>query len=176
MAHPHVWSEVRIDVTVNSGVVQGLWVAMSFDDIYSAMILTDAAPGAKLLDAKAVEVIRNGYFNDLKLFHYFGHLFLGKKKLMVPEPENFSATVDEKAKITYRFYLPLEVRLEDGVPLAVSFYDESYYIDMGYAEKGPVTFRTVGKGKAAYAFREVPKMSYFGGQAIPRFVFLTWTP
>jgi ABC-type uncharacterized transport system substrate-binding protein len=175
-AHPHVWSDVRIEVTVNSGTLDGLWVAMTFDDIYSAMILADVAPGAKVLDTKAIGAIRNTYFKDLKFFDYFGHLFLGKKKLTVPEPDQFSVTVDEKAKVTYRFYLPLTVKLTVGVPFAVSFYDDSYYIDMEYAYKNPVTFRSIGAGKATYVLKEVPPMSYYGGQATPSYVLISWKP
>jgi ABC-type uncharacterized transport system substrate-binding protein len=175
-AHPHVWADVRVDVTVNSGTIGGLWVAMTFDDIYSSIILADAAPGAKSLDTKAIEAIKNSYFKDLKFFDFFGHLFFGKKKLTVPNPEKFSASIDDKAKVTYQFYLPLTVKLEAGVPFAVSFYDDSYYIDMEYAYKDPVAFRSTGAGKASYVLKVVPQMSYYGGQATPSYALVTWNP
>jgi len=145
-AHPHVWVDVKVEAVVDSGVLLGLGVEMTLDDMYSSLILEDTAPQARALDAQAIEAIRTSYFQDLGHFDHLTHLTWGKNTLKVPTPERFSAALGAQGRLTYQFFLPLTLRLAVGTVFGASFFDESYYVDVGFVPKTPVTLKSLGAG------------------------------
>lgn len=153
-AHPHVWVDVASRVVVQSGVLEGLEVEMTLDDVYSSLVLEDSAPGVRTLDAKAIETIRKTYFKDLAYFDYLTQLSLGNKKVKVPEPQQFSAVLGSDGRVTYRFFLPLKLSLTPNVVFSAAFYDESYYIDVGFVPKTPVTLKASGSGTATWNLKK----------------------
>ena len=172
-AHPHVWADIRVELTVDSGHVDGFWVDILFDDIYSHMVLMDIAPGTTSLDDKARSAIGQGYFRDLRFFDYFGHLTLGDKPIKVPSPEKFSASVDAQHRLAYLFYLPLRLDLSPAQTLKVSFYDDSYYFDLEWANSIPLLFHATGKGKGTAKLLPFPDKAFYGG-VIPSFAVFSW--
>lgn len=174
-AHPHVWVDVKVEAVVDSGVLQGLGVEMTLDDVYSSMILEDSAPGAQSLDAKAIETIRKTYFKDLEYFGYLTHLSLGKKAIPVPQPQRFSAVLGAQGRITYRFFLPLSLRLTAGTVFSAAFFDESYYVDVGFVSWNPVTLQNSGTGTATFNLKK-PSATIDNNLAAPASFELRWKP
>lgn len=176
-AHPHVWSEVRAEVTVSAGYIDGLWTVWTFDEVFSQLILADHdTDGDGKISDKENTALKKGYFDNLKSYQYFTHLGLGTKSLVVPVPQKFTASVVKNGQVEYRFFLPLGVRLDAKTPLAVSFYDDSFFVDMVFEKKLPVTLKITDGGKAEVGLRPDKTKTYYGGQVTPTFAFITWKP
>lgn len=175
-AHPHVWADVKAEVKVAAGYIDGIWTQWTFDEVFSQLILSDHdADGDGVLNARESTSVQKGYFDNLKTYAYFTHLGLGSRKLEVPTPQKFQAAV-HGGRVTYRFFLPLGLRLDAKTPLAVAFYDDSFFTDMVFAKKNPVALTATEGGKASVSFRKDPSKTYYGGQVTPTFAFIQWGP
>lgn len=175
-SHPHVWVDARVEVTMVSGVVQGLQVDLTFDDVFSSLVLQDAAPGATTLTPKDVETIRTTYFKDLRSFSYFVTLVQGNKLQKVPTPERFVASLEKGNRLRYRFFLPLQIAVSETMPLSIWVLDESFYVDVQPTLKDAVRLLASGKGKARYEWLEAGKPT--PSTAVPEvFQFrVSWSP
>jgi len=175
-AHPHVWADVKAEITVSAGYVEGVWAVWTFDDVFSQLILSDNDPGPSgKINAKVNASIKKGYFDNLKAYGWFSHFSLAARNLEVPEPTKFQALITPQGRVQYRFFLPLGVRLDANIPLAVSFYDDSFFTDMVFEKKFPITLTATG-GKASALVRPDKSRTFYGGQVTPIFAFISWNP
>lgn len=174
-AHPHVWADVRAEVTVAGGFVEGIWSVWTFDEIFSQLILADHDDGDGQLSPQESTSVRKGYFDNLKTYQFFTHLGLGPQKLPVPLPQKFQASVTD-GRITYRFFLPLGLRLDAKTSLAVSFFDDSFFTDMVFEKKNPVILKVTDGGKASFSLKTEPSQVYYGGQVVPTYAVIRWSP
>jgi ABC-type uncharacterized transport system substrate-binding protein len=175
-AHPHVWVDVKAELAVTSGYLDGVWTEWTFDDAFSQLILADSGPaGTGKLDARANAVVKRGYFDNLRAYGYFSHLALGTRTLEVPLPQKFQASVTPDQKVKYRFFLPLGVRLDAKTTFAVSFYDDSFFTDMVFVKQTPVVLAVTG-GTASVVLKPDKSKSFYGGLVTPTFAFITWSP
>lgn len=176
-AHPHVWVDVRAQVTVADGYIDGVWTDWTFDDVFSQLILADNNPGGTgKIDAEANASIKKGYFDNLRAYGYFSHFALGSRTLTIPTPQKFQASVTADGRVNYRFFLPLAVRLDAKTAFAVSFYDDTFFTDMVFSKKSPVTLTVTDGGKAAVALKPDRTKTFYGGQVTPTYAFITWSP
>jgi ABC-type uncharacterized transport system substrate-binding protein len=175
-AHPHVWVDVKAEVSVAAGYVDGVWTTWTFDDVFSQLILADHdTDGNGKLDDQESLGVKKGYFDNLKGYQYFVHLGLGTKRMDVPEPQRFQAGVSTDGRVTYRFFLPLALRLDAKTPLAVSFYDESFFTDMVFEKTNPLVLKVTG-GRATVSLKKDSSQAYYGGQVTPIYAFILWSP
>jgi ABC-type uncharacterized transport system substrate-binding protein len=176
-AHPHVWIDVRAEVAVAGGYVEGVWTIWTFDDVFSQLILADHDPaGTGKIDAEANSAIKKGYFDNLRTYGFFSHFALGPKTLAVPSPQKFQASVNPQGRVVYRFFLPLGLRLDAKTPLAVSFYDETFFTDMVFEKNSPVLLTVSDGGKASVALKPDKAKTFYGGQVTPTYAFISWSP
>lgn len=176
-AHPHVWVDVRAEVTVAGGYVEGVWAQWTFDDVFSSLILADHdADGNGKFSAQENLAVKKGYFDNLKNYQYFSHLAFGGKDLPVPEPQKFQASVAPGGRVCYRFFLPLGLRLDAKSALAVSFYDDSFFTDMVFEKKSPLVLTVTDGGKAVAALKPDKTKTFYGGQITPVYYFISWSP
>lgn len=176
-AHPHVWADVRAEVLVSAGYVEGVWTVWTFDEVFSQLILADHdANFDGKIDGQESLTIKKGYFDNLKTYRFYTHLGLGTKKLDVPVPQRFQAGLTGDGRVTYRFFLPLGLRLDAKTTLAVSFYDESFFTDMVFQKNNPLDLKVTDGGKGSVTLRKDPSKTYYGGQMVPTFAFIQWSP
>lgn len=175
-AHPHVWADVKAEIAVAGGYVEGVWSVWTFDEVFSQLILADHDDGDGRLSARESATVKKGYFDNLKVYDYFTHLGLGTKKLPVPAPEKFEASVSTAGRVSYRFFLPLGLRLDAKTALAVSFYDETFFTDMVFVKSNPLSLKVTDGGSAAVAWKKDASKTYYGGQVTPLFAYIQWSP
>jgi len=174
-AHPHVWVDVKAEVILAQGVVDGVWTEWTFDDMFSQLILTDNDPnGTGKVDAKMNASIKKGYFDNLRNYDYFSHFFVGAKELKVPVPQKFQATITPDGRVKYRFYLPLAAPLGPST-FSVSFYDDSYFTDMMFQKSNPVVLTATG-GTATVTLKPDKSKTYYGGSVTPIYAVVVWSP
>ncbi len=175
-AHPHVWIDVKAEVLITGGFVEGLWTDWTFDDQFSELIMADNDPkNTGQVDAKISQSIKKTYFDNLKNYGYFTHFLLGKKDLEVQAPQKFQASIAD-GRVSYRFYVPLGIRLDAKTPLAVSFYDDSFFTDMEFVKTSPVIVTVTDGGKATCTLRPERSKTYYGGSVTPLYAFIAWSP
>ena len=176
-AHPHVWVEFQAEVTVAGGYVEGIWATWTFDEEFSQLILADNDPsGTGKISPSAVSEVKKGYFDNLKNYDYFSHVALGKQPVKIPAPQKFTAYVKDQGKVTYRFFLPLGVRLDSKTPLVISFYDDSYFTEMDFVKKEPVKLTLTDGSKALVTLKPDKSKTYYGGSVTPVFAYITLQP
>jgi len=172
-----VWVDFRSEIVINQGSVVGIQETWSLDDEFSVMILTDGdTDGNGKFSPAEVRAIKLAYFDNLTQFDYFTHLYQGAKALPTPKSvSEFEVVLLPSGRIQYQFFLPLKVSLTSG-PLSVSFYDDTFYVDVEYAKTSPVTLRVLGGGRATLAFHPDKSKAFWGGEIIPVFAVVTWVP
>lgn len=176
-AHPHVWVDVRCAVVIDAGTVKGLQVTWALDSEFSQLIMADNDPaGTGKIKPSAIPGVKKGYFDNLKLYDYFTHVYEGKKAVAIPTAQKFNAVMLPSGKVQYEFFLPLNVKLEAKTPFSLSFYDDSFYVDVEFEKKTPVTFTVTGAGQAVVAFKPDKSKSYYGGGVTPTYAIVTWNP
>ena len=175
-AHPHVWADVRAEVTVAGGYVEGVWTTWTFEDVFSQLIRSDHdTDGNGRFSPEETTLLKKGYFDHLKVYRWFTHLALGSTELEVPEPQNFQATITPEGRVCYRFFFPLGLRLGAKVPLAFAFYDDTFFTDMVFQKSSPVILKVTDGGQASVSIRPDKTKTYFAGLVTPVYSFITWS-
>jgi ABC-type uncharacterized transport system substrate-binding protein len=141
-AHPHVFINNRMTVLFEDGKLKGISFRWTFDEMFSAMILTDFKPDAEgNFSAKTAVGIKAGAFDNLENYHYFLAFFIGDRPLKKIRIETFTPSVEEGGKLVYAFFVPLDLRVTtQEQAVRVTVYDDSYYVafDLMHADDAVV--------------------------------------
>jgi ABC-type uncharacterized transport system substrate-binding protein len=137
--HAHVFIDYTLHARFTDSSLAGVEVVWTFDRMFAAFIRKEFdrdKDGAFSADEQ--ELIRSGAFGNLAKNSYFAVLSLDGKKLPVPAPQEFTATLDEKAGVvSYGFFLPLNVKAEHTKhELTAYFYDPVIYVAFTVFQKG----------------------------------------
>jgi ABC-type uncharacterized transport system substrate-binding protein len=129
-AHPHVFINNRMTVLFEDGKLKGISFRWTFDEMFSAMILTDFKPDAGgSFGAKAAGSIKTGAFDNLENYHYFLAFSVGNKPLKKIQVQQFTPSVVEGGKLVYAFFVPLNLPVTaQEQAVRVTVYDDSYYV------------------------------------------------
>ncbi len=140
-AHPHAWIEVRSTLVFSStGMVMAIDEEWLFDELYTGFVIEDLADGKPVtqpvVDGFGAKVIEN-----LTPFGYFTEVTAGGKAVkLAPVTEFRSEMVGERLKL--RFTAPLAQPVDPvAVPLRVSVYDPTYFIEMRHPDPAAATLR-----------------------------------
>ena len=137
-AHPHVFINNTMTVLFDAGRLKGISFRWAFDDMFSAMILTDFKPNVDgNFSAKQTATIKAGAFDNLENYHYFLAFFIGKKAVKKIRIEQFTPSVVEGSKLVYSFFVPLDLPVTgDEQTVRVTVYDDTYFVafDLMHAE------------------------------------------
>ena len=168
-AHPHVWIETVATFVFDRGKVIAIKLEWTFDEFFSESLIDTFDPKKKgYFDEKAVKELYRKDFDNLKHSDYFVHLSLAGKKLPVREVSDFSAAV-RKGRVVYRFTVRLPSPVDPvAIPIALSVYDETYYVEVAYAEEHPIRFEGGTDALCQYDVREDRKTPIYFGMVFPQ--------
>lgn len=176
-AHPHVWIDFGAQLQLSEKALEGVWIEWSFDEFMSSMVMADldANKDGVISSAESAR-IHDSYFSSLKDFNFFSYLYWNDKRLPLPAPTNFTASIRDK-KLFYRFFLALNLPLlgPKGV-LRVSQYDEEFYTDMGVRKTSPSLVSAPKKWKVGTLVRVNEKLTYYSGQINPQEIIFSIEP
>ncbi|WP_265519474.1 DUF1007 family protein [Nitratireductor luteus] len=135
LAHPHVFAEARLDVTVNNdGNVQALRHLWRFDDLFSSTVLVEFDANQDLkLDADELAQVADTVFQSLAEFDYFQIVTANGRDVAMSAPERMIADfTDNQLIILFESQpkepLPLKGKLNFGV------YDPTFYTAIDFIE------------------------------------------
>lgn len=148
-AHPHAWIDLRTAVKIDSqGRITAVELDWTFDPYYTLFTLEGiVAAGTPLqpsLDALARENLVN-----LRDFDYFFDVRADGKRQVLGEVTHYQTEIRDE-HLWMRFEVPLATPIDPkALPVSISSYDPTYYIEVLYAEDGPlVTFEDAATGAA----------------------------
>ncbi|WP_374308854.1 DUF1007 family protein [Dongia sp.] len=172
-AHPHVFIDNRLTFFLADGKVSGFRTDWRFDEIFTEDLLSQYdSDGDRQFSPAESEQLKAGTLPNLAAFRYFTYVYLAGKDLGKMEPADFKADITDGAArfvFTYRLPHPINPRQET---IAVSIYDQEYYVEVLLAQQSPVEVEGGSAGCGAKVADD-PEHAYFGGFVIPQIVTMT---
>lgn len=141
-AHPHVFITYSASVIFGDRDNAALRLTWSFDEMYSAMIMTDytAAKTGTITQAD-VKTIEKEAFANLSNYGYFLDVKINDEPIKVTEVKDFDVRfVDHRA--VYQFTVPLDMpKAKPSTVIEISVFDQEYYVEFSLREKDAVTLQ-----------------------------------
>lgn len=173
-AHPHVWIDTGLELVIEGNMIKGFWAEWAFDEMMTAMVLSDAPVGPNGQFSPAnVQKIRDGYFQNLSHFGYFSYAWQDKVPIPLTRVTGFDVRMSGN-KLFYRFYFPIERPIPAaGTQITLSMYDETYYSDLGFRRVQPVKVSGIAANRVSFQLAQNPQRAYWGGQIYPEEAIIT---
>ncbi len=174
-SHPHVFIENSVSIIFDSSGMTGIKVKWVFDEMFSSTMIEGYDSNKNgVFSPGEYEKLRKGAFVNLKNYHYFTHITIGKKVFEVTYVKDFQAVI-KGHKILYTFFIPCHVKA-GPVPkkVNIAMYDETYYTDM--LLDGYQCDHTAAPGivSSNLTIIENHKKSFYFGQIAPVEIILTF--
>jgi len=172
-AHPHVWIDAVTTFVVKAGMVTGIRVEWTFDEFFSTTLLDDFDVNRdKRFDAKEIAALEKDAFGRTAAQGYFTFVKVDGAALKGLAAKEFTARVD-KGIVHYSYLLPFPHPVDPRkAALTVTYYEDSYYIDVAPAEHGPVRFDGDGSLTCTGTVAEDPKTTIYFNSVHPLTVTL----
>jgi ABC-type uncharacterized transport system substrate-binding protein len=171
--HPHVWIDTVATFVFDRGKIVAVRVEWTFDEFFTDFLLGkyDTNKDRKF-DENEVKRIQEEAFSSLKELNYFTHIYIANKKLGLREVSEFSADY-HKGKAVYRFTVPLPSPADPmTVPVDLSVYDESFYVDVRFDQAEPIRFHGAAGSPCRYWMHEDKNNPIYFGMVNPQRVQL----
>ncbi|AWC20912.1 ABC-type uncharacterized transport system, periplasmic component [Aminobacter sp. MSH1] len=139
-AHPHVFAEARLDVTINSArSVESLRHVWRFDDLFSSTVLLEFDKNSDLiLDAAELTEVATTIHGSLAEYNYFQLVMSGGKDVKMVPPAKLTAGFDVD-KLTIQFETRPEMPLPlGGGNLSVGVYDPTFYTAIDFVDDASI--------------------------------------
>ncbi len=134
-AHPHVFADARLDVSVNAGgIVQKLSHVWRFDDLFSSTVLMEFDKNGDLLldDAELAELSKT-INESIAEYNYFQTVLQDGKDVPMNPPQNLIADFqDSQLLILFETTPKAPLKLVHTVSFGI--YDPTFYTAIDYAE------------------------------------------
>ena len=157
LAHPHVFAEARLDVTVaDNGNVKTLHHVWRFDDLFSSTVLVEFDSNQNLkLEPEELDEVASVVFESLAEFNYFQVVTAQGRDVDLEAPQRIMADfVDEQLILLFetepREPLPLEGKVSFGV------YDPTFYTAIDFTEDSYLTVQNMPEGCGSEVVRPDP--------------------
>lgn len=135
LAHPHIFAEARLDVTVGQDRhVELLSHVWRFDDLFSSTVLVEFDKNKDLkLDDEELKDVSDTVYNSLAEFNYFQLVTAnGKDVEMLPPAELIADFQDNQLIILFQSKPREPLKLEGTVQFGV--YDPTFYTAIDFTE------------------------------------------
>lgn len=126
-AHPHTFIDVYPTFVLKENAPTLIKFRWFLDDMSSTMLIMDFdTNGNGKIDESENTYIEKEYFSILHEYEYYTYIKVSNKKIKMPKPENFKATI-ENNQICYSFEIKLDAKLQD---ISLEFGDTSSFVAM----------------------------------------------
>lgn len=135
LAHPHVFAEARLEVTVTpQGVVDRLRHVWRFDELFSSTVLFEFdADSSGALEIGELETVAEVIVTSIADFGYFQSVTVGNKEIAVAQVTDLRVDmVDNQLLVLFTSQPSEPVALADNPSFAV--YDPTFYTAIDFYE------------------------------------------
>ncbi len=169
-SHPHVWVDYDLTAVFEQGRIVALRQDWSFDEDFSASVLTDVAKhhGKGAFSPAEIANLKKSAFSNLRNYDYFNHVWASDKPVAVgKEVKDFEPRLDGD-RLAYRFtvVLPQPVDPHAG-PVRIGIWDDTYYVDVGPAKGHPPHLEGPGAEGCKASIGEDKKHPIYFGSVFP---------
>ncbi len=151
LAHPHYSMEAKIEIEFNNNIPEGVWIEWEFDDYFSQEIINYALKdGNATITSDENQYLYDNYFINLKNYNFFVYIRNRTETLKITSVKNFTANINKKNKLVYKFFIPLEHTMNKKFSIAI--FDPTFYMAINYVDHNAV--KITGNNNASYTMNE----------------------
>jgi ABC-type uncharacterized transport system substrate-binding protein len=121
-SHPHTFIDIYTTIKKdNPNIINFKW---KLDEMTSSMLIMELDKNMDgKIDKKENRYIEDEYFSMFKPYSYYTFMFINNKKVKLPEPKNFKASI-EKHQLCYAFDIEIKSDIKN---IYFEFGDIDYY-------------------------------------------------
>lgn len=139
-AHPHVFVDYAVVLTVAADGSLGAQVTWTYDEMFSSLILENVGPKrGPALSPADVAAIERKQFEPLKAYQYFLDIRVDGQPLRVTSVRDFRASV-EGERVTYIFTVPIPVRNPREGSIQIRVDDPTYFVAFDARAQRPIAW------------------------------------
>ena len=169
-SHPHVWVDYDLTALFEQGRIVALRQDWSFDEDFSASVLTDVAKhhGKGAFSAGEIAKLKQSAFSNLKNYDYFNRVWARDKPVAIgKDVKDFEAWL-EGDRLVYRFTVVLSQPVDPHAgPVRIGIWDDTYYVDVGPAKGHPPRLEGAGAEGCKASVGEDKKHPIYFGSVFP---------
>lgn len=137
MAHPHAWVDTNTFIESDETHITSLHMTWAFDAETSNYMLQGEDVSDKNIE-KTLQALADSVVGNMYNEHYFTYLY-DDKTPVVYKTAQYAQFVRNKDKLVLSFEIPLSKPIAfKGKNLRLYIYDETYFVDMSWLNKGDV--------------------------------------
>ncbi|MES0172531.1 DUF1007 family protein [Mesorhizobium sp. M0006] len=156
-AHPHVFAEARLDLTVGPDrTIKSLRHLWRFDDLFSSTVLMEFDKNSDLkLDAEELDEVALTIHASLAEYNYFQLVTLNGKDVMMAPPPKFSVSY-EKDQLVVQFETQPKDRLDLAGKVSIGVYDPTFYTAIDFTDDDKIAVAGLPEGCSRAVVRPDP--------------------
>ncbi|MER8835889.1 DUF1007 family protein [Mesorhizobium sp. M0909] len=156
-AHPHVFAEAKLDLTVDPDkTVKSLRHLWRFDDLFSSTVLMEFDKNSDLvLDAKELDEVALTVHASLAEYNYFQMVTLNGKDVTMAPPPKFSVSY-ENDQLVVQFETQPKDPLALGGKVSIGVYDPTFYTAIDFTDDDKLAVAGLPQGCSRSVVRPDP--------------------
>nr|WP_245419697.1 DUF1007 family protein [Phyllobacterium salinisoli] len=165
-AHPHVFAEARLEVTVApDGTVEKLAHVWRFDDVFSSTVLMEFDKNGDLkLDQSELDTLGQTISDSIAEYKYFQTVLSDGKEVAMAKPAHLVADFpDNQLLIMFESKPEKPMKLHHKASFGI--YDPTFYTAIDYLNDSDMHITGVPKGCTAKVVRPNPDEAIAANQA-----------
>lgn len=159
LAHPHVFAEARLEITIKpDGSVDKLAHVWRFDDLFSSTVLMEFdKKGTLKLDAADLADLSNTIDTSIAEYKYFQTVTYDGKDVVMKKPEHLIADMpDNQLIVLFESKPDKPLKLEAGHKLSFGVYDPTFYTAIDYLKDEDLVIKGMPAGCTSQVVRPDP--------------------
>ncbi|MBB5704501.1 ABC-type uncharacterized transport system substrate-binding protein [Ochrobactrum daejeonense] len=168
LAHPHVFAEARLELTVApDGAVEKLAHVWRFDDVFSSTVLMEFDKNGDLqLDKNELLDLGRVINESIAEFKYFQSVLDNGKDVKMAKPTDLAATfTDNRLLIVFTSKPEQPLKLAAGHKVSFGVYDPTFYTAIDYVNDNDLVVNGLPAGCAPKVVRPDPDEALAQNQA-----------
>ncbi|MER9407887.1 DUF1007 family protein [Mesorhizobium caraganae] len=156
-AHPHVFAEAKLDLTVGPDrMVKSLRHLWRFDDLFSSTVLMEFDKNSDLvLDAKELDEVALTIHASLAEYNYFQMVTLNGKDVTMAPPPKFSVSY-ENDQLVVQFETQPKDTLALAGKVSIGVYDPTFYTAIDFTDDDKIAVAGLPEGCSRAVVRPDP--------------------
>ncbi|TIS53315.1 DUF1007 family protein [Mesorhizobium sp.] len=156
-AHPHVFAEARLDLTISADrTVQSLRHLWRFDELFSSTVLMEFDKNSDLtLDAKELDEVALTVHASLAEYNYFQLVTLNGNDVVMAPPPRLVVNYDNDQLVVL-----FETKPKDALPpsgkVSIGVYDPTFYTAIDFTDDDKIAVGSLPQGCGRSVVRPDP--------------------
>lgn len=158
-AHPHVFAEARLEITISpERTVEKLAHVWRFDDLFSSTVLLEFdKKGTLKLDAAELNELSTTIDTSIAEYKYFQTVTQDGKDITMKKPEHLIADLpDNQLIVLFESKPDKPLKLEPGHKVSFGVYDPTFYTAIDYLKDEDLVVTGMPAGCSSAVVRPDP--------------------